>query len=416
MNVAVLGGGVIGVTTAWYLVKAGHSVTVIDRRHDVGLETTFANGGLIVPSMSSPWAAPGTLGKMMKWLGRSDAPMIFKLRTDPAFWRWTFRFLRNCSVERNRDGTLRSLRVALYSAACLDDLRRTTGIEYDQETRGVLYVFRVRAELEAFVAGAADLEHHDIAFNVLDRDGCVQLEPALGAVAHTLVGGVHFPTDQSGDALTFTRKLKSLCAEAGVRFRTSTEIMDLVIESGCATGVATSNGVLAANAVVLALGSYSPVVARRAGLQLPVYPVKGYSITLSMDDWSPRPSMPVVDNTLKIAATPLGARMRVAGIADVVGYDLRYDRARAAGITRALHSLYPWAGAVPEAFWCGLRPATPDGPPLLGRTPIRNLFLNTGHGPLGWTMACGSSRVLADIVSGVTPEIDLDGLTLDRFH
>ncbi|MBI3706825.1 MAG: D-amino acid dehydrogenase [Proteobacteria bacterium] len=417
MKTVVLGGGIIGVTTAYFLAKAGHDVTVIERQPDVGLETSFANGGLVTPSMSEPWAGPGVPLKALKWLGKADAPLLFRLRSDPAMWRWALRFLRNCTAARARVNTLRSLRIAAYSLEVLRALRAETGLTYDEQGLGVLYLFRDRKAIDGFADHIALVRENGIQVNPLDPKGVAALEPALAEIVGDLAGGMHLPGDESGDAFKFTNALKHEAEKAGVTFRFGIEIRGLQVNGDRVEATLTQNGAIMADNFVLALGSYTPLLAKTVGLGIPVYPVKGYSVTLPMHGWNQRPRIPVLDDHLKVAVTPLGDRLRGAGTAEVTGYDTADFPARSANIVRAMRAVYPGcADAGGDRHWCGLRPMTPDGPPILGATRLRNLFLNTGHGSLGWTMACGSGRVVADLVAGRKPDIDLEGLTLERYE
>ncbi|HXP98276.1 MAG TPA: D-amino acid dehydrogenase [Telmatospirillum sp.] len=417
MKVLVLGAGVVGVTSAWYLAKAGHDVTVIDRQPGAGLETSFANGGQISPCHAEPWANPSTPKTALKWMGREDAPLAFRWqRWDPALWAWGLRFLTNCTASRARVNTDRTLRVAIYSRACLQSLRAETGIEYDQKTLGILHVYRDPKSFEHAV-GASDLMTQlGLVRQVKTVDESLGLEPALDAVHRELAGGIFTPGDESGDAHRFTQNLATLCAEKGVAFHYGTTILGLEMEAGRLVSVATDKGRLRADAFVLAMGSWSPKIARQVGLNLPIYPGKGYSATLDVTDPSKAPSIAITDDEHKLVYSRLGDRLRCAGTAELAGWNLRMDPARAAIVTDHSRTLFPGAGDFDKAqLWCGLRPVTPDSVPILGRTPIDNLFLNTGHGTLGWTMSCGSARALADLISNRPPDIDMSGLGLDRF-
>jgi D-amino-acid dehydrogenase len=417
VKVLVLGAGVVGVTTAWYLAKAGHEVAVIDRQPGAGLETSFANGGQISPCHAEPWANPATPKTAMKWMGREDAPLAFRWqRWDPALWAWGTRFLLNCTASRARLNTDRTLRVAIYSRACLQSLRAETGIEYDQKTQGILHVYRDPQSFE-HALGASDLMTRlGLTRQVTSADEALALEPALAAVHAELAGGIYTPGDESGDAHRFTQNLARLCAEKGVTFHYGTKILGLELEAGRLAAVATDKGRLRADAFVMALGSWSPKLARQVGLNLPIYPAKGYSATLAVTDAAKAPTIAITDDEHKLVYSRLGDRLRCAGTAELAGWNLRMDPERAAIVTEQSRSLFPGAGDFDKAdLWCGLRPVTPDSVPILGRTRIANLFLNTGHGTLGWTMSCGSARVLADLISDRPPDIDMSGLGLDRF-
>ncbi|MGE5476725.1 MAG: D-amino acid dehydrogenase [Bacteroidales bacterium] len=416
MRVLVLGAGVVGTAAAWYLAKAGHEVTVVERQPAAGLETSFANGGQISPCHAEPWANPGVLPKVLKWLGRDDAPLLFRWgRWDPALWRWGLRFLANCPGPRAAVNMERTLRVAIYSRACLGELRAETGIAYDQRTLGILHVYRDGAEFERARAAAGLMAGWGLERAVKTVAECVAIEPALAPVAHQLAGGIHTPGDESGDAHKFTQALAALAAARGVSFRHGVTVRALIRDGDHIAVADTDNGPLTADAFVLAAGSYSPLLARPLGLELPIVPAKGYSITLPATG----PAAPVVsitDDEHKMVYSRLGDRLRCAGTAEMTGYDTRLTEARWQLIRRHAQELFPQAGDFAQAEpWTGLRPVTPDSVPLLGATPYRNLYLNTGHGTLGWTMACGSGRAVADLVSSRQPDIDMTGLGLVRF-
>ena len=416
MKVLVLGSGVIGVTSAWYLQRAGHEVTVIDRQPEPGMETSLANGGQVSWGAGGPWAAPGIPLKALKWMLRPHSPLVLRPRLDPEMWAWLLRMLANCTAARYSVNRERMLRLSRYSHECLVALRRETHIRYDERTHGVLELYRTARELEEAAHEAALLQRWGVPCRMLDRAGCVAHEPALRAAQDKIAGGLLLPEDESGDCLQFTRRLAHLAEKNGVRFALATNIVRLAADGDRLARVVTDKGEMIADAYVLACGSYSPLLARPLGLRLPVYPVKGYSATLEIEDANAAPMGTLTDVTYKVVATRLGNTLRGAGTAELTGYDLTLRPSRCATITHVLGELFPGAGDLRQArYWCGLRPMTPDNPPLLGPTSYKNLFLNTGHGTLGWTMACGAGRVTADIVSGRDPEINLEGLTLARF-
>lgn len=416
MKVLVLGGGVIGVTSAWYMQRAGHEVTVVDRQPQAGMETSHANGGQVSWGAGTPWAAPGIPLKGLKWMLRPHSPLVLRPRLDPALWSWLFKMLANCTSERYAVNKERMVRLSRYSHECLMALRRETGIRYDEHLTGVLEVFRTARELEAAARDAAMLEQWGIECRMHDRAGCIAQEPALRISQEKIAGGLHFPGDESGDCFQFTQSLARLAMSRGVTFSLNTRIERLDAHDGRVTRVVTDKGEMNADAYVLACGSYTPLLLRPLGIRLPVYPVKGYSITLPLADAAAAPSGSVTDATYKVVITRLGDKLRGAGTAELAGYDLRLRPSRLATISHVLADLFPGAGNQADAQnWCGLRPMTPDNPPVLGATPYKNLFLNTGHGTLGWTMACGSGKILADILSGRNVDIDLKGLTLARF-
>ena len=416
MRVIVLGAGVVGTAVAWYLAKAGHDVTVVERREAAGLETSFANGGQISPCHAEPWANPSVLPKMLKWLGRDDAPLVFRWnRFDPALWAWGLSFLANCTPGRTATNLERALRVALYSRGCLQALRAETGIEYDQRLKGILHVYRDPGEFAHARAAAARMRASGLARDDKDPAACVAIEPALAPVADQLAGGIHTPDDESGDAHKFTQALAALAMAKGVTFLTGQSVTGFGRQGGRIATVFTDHGTLSADAVVMALGSYSPLVARHLGLRLPIVPAKGYSITVPVDGHAGAPTVSITDDEHKLVFSRLGERLRVAGTAEMAGWNPDLTP-RWRVVMEHARRLFPDGGDYTRAEpWAGLRPVTPDSVPILGKSPIANLWLATGHGTLGWTMACGTGRLIADLISGRTPEIDLSGLGLDRF-
>ncbi len=416
MKVLVLGGGVIGVTSAWYLHRAGHEVTVVDRQPAPGLETSYANGGQVSWGAGTPWAAPGIPLKALKWMLRPHSPLVLRPRFDPAMWSWLFKMLANCTRERYIINKERMVRLSRYSHECLTALRRETGIHYDERMTGILELFRTTRELDEAARDATLLTRWGVDCRLLDRAGCVAQEAALRTSQEKIVGGLHFPGDESGDCFQFTQALANLAGSQGVRFVPNTRIERLEAHGERLDRVLTDKGEMTADACVIACGSYSSLLLRPLGIRLPVYPVKGYSVTLPLMDAAAAPSGSVTDATHKVVITRLGNKLRGAGTAELTSYDLKLRPARLATISHVLDDLFPGAAHQTQAQpWCGLRPMTPDNPPVLGPTFYKNLYLNTGHGTLGWTMACGSGKILADVVSGRSTDIDLKGLTLERF-
>ena len=416
MKTLVLGAGVIGVTSAYYLARAGHRVQVIDRQPGAGLETSFANGGQISASNTQPWAGPGTLATALKWLGRPDAPLRIGLKADPRFWSWCLRLVRNCTAGRERVNSERMHRIAYYSLSSLAELRQETAIQYQRLAKGILVFYRHGRDLGPAQARAETSARLGSPYRALDRAGCIALEPALARIGPKLAGGIYFPEDESGDAYAFTDALAGISAGLGVEFRYGVSVKRLVAEGNRITFVDTDAGAFPADAYVLALGSYSPLLARPLGLDLPIYPAKGYSITIPIGDPAAAPEVGLLDEERMLVYTRLGNRLRVAGMADIVGYDTSTPKARIAYIVETAKSLFPGLGEAADVEpWAGLRPKTPDSVPIIGPTPYANLFLNSGHGYLGWTMACGSGRVVADLVGGKEPGIPIAGLGLDRF-
>ena len=416
MRVLVLGSGVIGVSAAWELAVAGHEVTVVDRQPRAGLETSYANAGEVSPGYSAPWAGPGVPLKAVKWLLMHHRPLVIRPNIDLDLLRWGLAMLRNCTARRYEVNKSRMMRLAEYSRDCLRDLRRDTAISYDERMQGTLQLFRTAKQFDASAADIAVLRECGVAHALLDRAGCIVREPALATVAEKFVGGLLLPGDETGDCFKFTQRLAALAADRGVTFRHTIRIERLLEGSDGIEGVATSAGTLVADAYLVALGSYSPLLLRPLGLRLPVYPVKGYSITVPIVDPAGAPESTVMDETHKVAVTRLGDRIRVGGTAELAGYTLKLHEARRRTLAHVVGDLFPEGGDIDRAeFWCGLRPMTPDGTPLVGPTPWHNLWLATGHGTLGWTMASGTARVVADLIGGRRPAIDLDGLTVARY-
>lgn len=417
MKVLVLGGGVVGVTTAFYLARSGHEVTVVDRQAEPARETSFANAGEISPGYASPWAGPGVPMKAVKWLLMRHGPLVLRPKLDPAMWSWLIKMLRNCTSARYAVNKSRMIPLAEYSRDCLRALRDEIQIHYDERSRGTLQLFRKPSQLDGTAGDIAVLKQYGVPYEVLDRDGCVGAEPALAAVRHRIAGGLRLPQDETGDCHMFTQALAADAAKLGVQFRLNTTIERLETDAKGISGVITSAGVLRADAYVVALGSWSPLLLRPLGISIPVYPVKGYSITVPVIEPDAAPVSTVMDDSYKVAITRLGDRIRVGGTAEVSGYSDQLYPARRATLEHSLTELFPRGGNLAEAtFWSGLRPMTPDGPPVIGSTRYANLHLNTGHGTLGWTMACGSARVLADLLSGRKPEIDTAELALARYE
>ena len=416
MKVLVLGGGVIGVTTAYYLAQSGHEVTVVDRQAAPGLETSFANAGEVSPGYASPWAGPGVPVKAIKWMLMKHGPLVVRPTLDPAMWLWLVKMLRNCTSERYAINKSRMIPLAEYSRDCLRTLRADIAIKYDERSRGTLQLFRSQAGLDGTADDIAVLKQYGVPYEVLDRDGCVGAEPALATVKDMIAGGLRLPQDETGDCHMFTQALAVHAEKLGVQFRLGTAIEQLTADATGVTGVVTSAGVLRADAYVMALGSWSPRLLRPLGISIPVYPVKGYSITVPIDDPSAAPVSTVMDESYKVAITRLGNRIRVGGTAEISGYSNQLYPARRATLDHSLTDLFPQGGKLADAtFWSGLRPMTPDGPPVIGAARYANLHLNTGHGTLGWTMACGSGRVLADLLSGRKPDIDAAELAINRY-
>ena len=412
MKVAVLGAGVVGVTSAWYLAQAGHEVTVVDRQPYSGFETSFANGGQISVSHAEPWANPDAPKKILQWLGREDAPLMFRPRLSPRQWSWGLKFLLECLPGRTRRNTLQILALALYSRAQLRALRESTGIRYDHAERGILHLHTDRDELNAALARVDFMRMHGFDLQLKTAQQCVELEPALEHSRVRLAGGTYSPADESGDAHLFSRRLEELCRGAGVQFLFQSTIVRLIADGDKVAGVRIRHvegpqEVLHADAYLVCLGSFTPFLVEPLGVQVPVFPVKGYSITVPVQQFGVPPSVCLTDESGKLAISRLGDRLRVAGTAELNGYDAAINQVRCMAILARTEDLLPHAAEYSRAqFWAGLRPATPGNVPVIGRSRLANLYLNTGHGTLGWTLACGSGHAIADLISGKKPAVD----------
>ncbi|GGB59043.1 D-amino acid dehydrogenase [Tistrella bauzanensis] len=416
MKIIILGSGVLGVTSAYYLARNGHEVTVVDRQPAAAMETSFGNAGEVSPGYSSPWAGPGVPMKAVKWLTMEHGPLKIRPKLDPKQWLWIARMLANCNSRSYAVNKARMVRIAEYSRDCLKDLRAEIGISYDERALGTLQLFRKQYQLDGIAGDIKVLQETGVPYEVLDPAGCIAVEPALARVRDKIVGGLRLPGDETGDCHIFTQNLAAEAVKLGVTFLYDTTIKTLDAGGDRITGVATSRGVLTADHYVVALGSYSPRLLKQVGISAPVYPVKGYSLTIPITNSQMAPVSTVMDETYKIAITRLGDRIRVGGTAELAGFDLTLRDGRRQTLEHSVTDIFPEGGNVAAAsFWCGLRPMTPDGTPIIGPTRYRNLHLNTGHGTLGWTMACGSGRVLADMLSGRAPDIDTSDLGISRY-
>jgi D-amino-acid dehydrogenase len=416
MHIAVLGGGVIGVSTAWYLAQRGARVTVLDRQPGPAMETSYGNAGQVSPGYSTPWAAPGIPLKAVKWLFQKHAPLAVRLDGSLHQLQWMAQMLSNCSPDRYAVNKQRMLRLSEYSRDCLRELRSQTGIQYEQRTGGTLQLFRSRAQYEAARRDIHVLEECGVPYELLDADRLAEAEPALVRVKQRLAGGLRLPNDETGDCRLFTTRLAALAAEQSVDFRYGASIDGLAVRGKRISGVHTGGTLFTADAYVMALGSYSRELLRPLDIDVPVYPVKGYSLTASVVNQSAAPVSTVLDETYKIAVTRFDQRIRVGGMAELAGFDLRLDPRRRKTLEFVLEDLFPGAATAAHAeFWTGLRPMTPDGTPIVGASAYNNLYINTGHGTLGWTMACGSGRVIADLMTGYRPAISTEGLDLGRY-
>ena len=415
MRVVILGSGVVGVASAYYLARAGHEVTVIDREAGPALETSFANAGQISPGYAAPWAAPGVPLKAVKWMFEKHAPLAIRLDGTRFQLQWMWQMLRNCTAERYAVNKGRMVRLAEYSRDCLQALRADTGIQYEGRTGGTLQLFRTQQQLDGAAKDIAVLQEANVPFELLSPAELKHAEPALAAVSHKLTGGLRLPGDETGDCQLFTTRLAALAESLGVKFRYNTPIDALAIAGGKIAGVQCGSETVRADAYVVALGSYSTRFISHL-MKIPVYPLKGYSITAPIVNEAAAPVSTVLDETYKIAITRFDQRIRVGGMAEIVGFDKTLRAARRETLEMCVNDLFPGGGDTSKAtFWTGLRPMTPDGTPIVGRTPVSNLFLNTGHGTLGWTMSCGSGQLLADLISGKMPAIQADDLSVHRY-
>jgi D-amino-acid dehydrogenase len=412
MKVIVLGAGAVGTASAWYLRQAGHDVTVVERQPGPALETSFANGCQISVSHAEPWANPSSLLKVLRSLGREDAPLLFRLRADPLQWRWCLQFVRECRPARVAANLRQIVALADYSRRSLQALRAETGIEYDCLSRGILHFYTDQREFDRSCRAAAAMRELGCPRMTVDADEVVRIEPALRAVRGKLVGGDFTATDESGDVHRFTTQLAARGEAAGIRFLYNMAATRLLADAGAIKGVEAIDGegrhqALHADAVVVALGSFSAPLLAPLGVRLMIYPGKGYSATYPIVDAAAAPTVSLTDDGCKLVLSRLGSRLRVAGTCELNGYSRELNMVRCDAITRRVRELFPGACDYERAsYWAGLRPLTPSNVPYVGRTRHPNLYLNTGHGTLGWTMACGSGRALADIVSGRRPEVD----------
>ena len=412
MKVIVLGAGVIGVASAWYLARAGHDVTVLERNAGAARETSFGNGGQISVSHAEPWANPGAPLKLLRWLGREDAPLLFRLRADWQQWRWGLKFLRECPAARSRHNMIQLVNLGTYSRASLQALRAELGLAYDQVTRGILHFYTSQKEFDAALEPARVMREMGCERQVIGPDEAVRLEPALAHIRPQLAGATYTSADESGDVHQFTTALAEHAAQRGVRFRYGVRIQALRAEGGRMTGVEIANEeggyeTLTADAYVLALGSFSAALARQVGVPLDIYPAKGYSATLPVLDPACAPSVSLTDDEYKLVFSRFGDRLRVAGTAELNGDSLALNPVRCQALVRRTLALFPGVSRPELAqFWAGLRPATPGNVPYIGPSAVRGLYLNTGHGTLGWTHGCGSGRALADLIDGRQPEVD----------
>lgn len=412
-QVVVIGGGVVGVCTAYFLAAAGHEVVVVERHQNVAQEASFANAGIIAPSYVAPWAAPGMPGKILSYLLRSEAPVIVKPTLDRSVWRWIRKWLSECEVERYRINKARMQRVAFYSRDILRQLREYYELDYEQ-TQGVLQLFRTEKDLRMAAPAITLLAENEVPYQMLDADGARAVEPALSS--HTpLAGAVYLPNDEAGNCPLFAKRLKQIAMSIGVQFRFASTVHALEPENG-RIALHIDDGKFSADAAVLAAGIESAQLLKPLGIDVPLHPIKGYSATATINNFDLAPHAALLDESYKVAITRLGNRIRIAGTAEIGSRNGDLNERALRTLIKIGSDWFPHAANYVKAnFWCGTRPMLPDGPPLLGETPIRNVYVNIGHGSTGWAMAAGAGKVVADIVSGHAPEIDMDGLTMERY-
>lgn len=415
MRVIVLGSGVIGVASAYYLAQQGATVTVLDRQAGPAEETSFGNAGQISPGYSTPWAAPGIPFKAVKWMFQHHAPLAINM--DGSMWQlqWMAQMLKNCNPNSYAINKERMTRVAEYSRDCLRELRKETGISYENRSKGTLQVFRNEAQLDAVQRDIQVLKECGVEHQLLLKDDLAKVEPALEFAKDKLVGGLHLPNDETGDCYMFTNALANIAKEIGVDFKFNQNVEKLVLEGDEIKGVVVNGEVLTADRYVLAFGSYSRDFLKPLNLDLPVYPVKGYSLTIPIVDAAFAPQSTVLDETYKIAITRFDQRIRVGGMAELSGFNHGLNMDRRATLEMVTQDLFPGGDMQQASFWTGLRPMTPDSTPIIGATRFSNLFLNTGHGTLGWTMACGSGKLISDLVMNHKTDINTEGLSIQRY-
>ena len=417
MKIVVIGSGLIGVTTAYFLRLRGHEVTVIDRQQGPGRETSFANGGMLTAGMCEPWNAPGAWRVLLRSVGRSDAALQLRLRTLPGLTGWAMTFLRNSTAAAFERNHRSNLRLALYSLEVMRSLRQQTHVEYGRAARGSLGLFRDPAALDHACAAASRLSSAGLISRRLSTAETVELEPALAPIADRLSGAIHYEIDEVGDAHRFCAALADHAQQEGVEFCFDTEVSSLEMRSGRVLGVMSDRKRFVADHYVVAAGSYSTLLLRGAGVRLPVRPAKGYSVTFDGDHARPSLHRPIIDHHLHAVIVPFEGALRAAGTAEFAGYDRSLDPARIRNLLALMQDILPQAHWNPAAAkpWCGLRPSSPDGVAIIGSTPVSNLWVNSGHGHLGWTLAAGSARLLTQLMAGDSPSIDPAPYALARF-
>jgi D-amino-acid dehydrogenase len=409
MTTVVLGAGAVGTATAWYLRKSGHDVVLVERQAEAAMETSWGNGGVIHASEVEPWSQPGMPTKIIKWLGKEDAPLLLRYGAIPHIMRWGIEFARNCTPERFRENARANLHLALHSLKSLQEIGAETGINYDRATRGVLKIYRSRESLDGAQRSSDYLAQHGLLYERVNADRCVELEPALKETKSTLAGALYFARDEVGDSNKFTQGLAAACAARGVQCRFGETVQKIETSHGRVQAVVTDKGRIAAAAVVVAMGSFTAPLLAKNGIRVPIYPVKGVSITFKRAGWNAAPTVPVIDDSKLFGLVPIGDRMRISGSAEITGYDMTPAPARAEAIIANARFTFPELknhfDISKSKVWAGLRPVSPSGTPIVGETRIPGLWINAGHGHLGWTLSCGSGRLIADLMDGRDPGV-----------
>lgn len=418
MKIIIVGAGVVGATSAYFLAKEGHDVTVLDRQDGPALETSFANAGMLTPSMADPWNAPGILKTLVTSLGDSKSAFKLRLKALPSLSLWGLSFLNNAREEKYIENLHRSAELSWYSLKLLDDIRENMNLNYDQITTGSLKVFRDQEGLDHLAALSDHLRDHGMTFEVLKGDALVKVEPSLEPVIDKLAGGVYFPDDQAGNAYKFTCEIEKEAVKLGAKFKYGVEVNKFIKKHNNISAIRTSDGDLSADKYVLCAGSFSAPLGKSAGINIPVRPAKGYSITVPLNGWNGGPRMPIIDDGFHAAVSPLGDVLRIAGTAEFAGLDTSLTQSRIDNMYNLLEEFYPefapYFDKAQVTEWAGLRPLSVDGSPYIGKTEVANLYINTGHGPLGWTMSAGSAKLLTDVISGNKPDLDPAKYSLNR--
>ena len=417
LRICVLGAGLIGVSSAYFLAKSGNEVTVIDRQSGPGLETSFANGGQLSASQSAPWASPKNLQLVLTSLGKKDSPLLYKIRSDPQLWSWSIRFLMQCSNKKQIANTISNLKIAIYNREVLKSIQKNIEIEYDFKSLGILQLIRNIKTMEGKISDSQFLEDMGCKNQILSRESCLKLEPALKDNYSQIIGGISIPSDASGDAHKFTRGLEAECKKLGVKFKYNEEITHIKVDNNKIEAVITNENENKADCFLMSLGSYLPNLVKSINLKVPIYPIKGYSITVPVGRSDKAPHISLTDEDNKIVYSRLGERLRVAGTAEFNGYDKTIRKDRIQPLINNARKQFPNAGEYTDALpWIGLRPATPDGVPIIDKTPIEKLYINSGHGHLGWTMAMASAKMISDVINHKKTDIDISNYSLNRFN